>query len=186
MAWEIVALAGLANKQAEMSNAVLPTGCGNGSYESFVRDQSPRLLQSLSLIVRDRELAADAAQDAFIQLYRHWYDMEEIRDPVAWLYRVAINRSNDYRRRLARSARLLERLVSTSANDDWAAPDVAGTQLVAAFRALPLGQRTAATLYYLADFPVAEVARLMNVSEGTVNRHLYRAREALRVTLEAD
>ena len=164
----------------------MPTGLGNGSYESFVRDHSPRLLQSLSLIVRDRELAADAAQDAFLQLYRHWDEMEEVRDPVAWLYRVAINRSNDYRRRLARSARLLERLITTSTNDDWVAPDAAGTQLVAAFRALPLGQRTAATLYYLADFPVAEVARVMNVSEGTVNRHLYRAREALRVTLEAD
>jgi RNA polymerase sigma-70 factor (ECF subfamily) len=177
---------GLAYKQAERNSTLLPTGTGKQSYESFVRDQSPRLVQSLSLIVRDRELAADAAQDALIQLYRHWDDMDEVRDPVAWLYRVAINRSNDYRRRLARSARLLERLISTSANDDWAAPEVANTQLLAAFRALPLGQRTAATLFYLADFPVAEVARVMNVSEGTVNRHLYRAREALRGTLEAD
>jgi RNA polymerase sigma-70 factor (ECF subfamily) len=179
-------VAGLAGKQTEMDSAVLPIRPRNGSYESFVRDQSPRLLQSLSLIMRDRELAADAAQEAFIELYRHWEEMEEVRDPVAWLYRVAINRSRDYRRRLARSARLLERLLSTSTDDDWAAPDMAGTQLVTVFRALPLGQRTAATLYYLADLPIAEVARVMSVSEGTVNRHLYRAREALRGTLEAD
>ena len=180
------ALTGFADKRAEMNITVLPTGRDNGSYESFVREQGPRLLQSLSLIARDRELAADAAQDALLQLYRHWNEVGEIRDPVAWLYRVAINRSNDYRRRAARSARLLARLITASAGDDWAAPDVAGTQLVAVFRALPLGQRTAATLYYLADLPVAEVARVMNVSEGTVNRHLYRAREALRGTLEAD
>ncbi len=179
-------MAGFADKQAVMSNTVLPTGRADGSYEDFVRDQSPRLLQSLSLIVRDRELAADAAQDAFIQLYRHWDEMEEVQNPVAWLYRVAINRSNDYRRRLVRSARLLERLITLSPDEGWVAPDVADTQLVSAFRALPLGQRTAATLFYLADFPVAEVARVMNVSEGTVNRHLYRAREALRVTLEVD
>jgi RNA polymerase sigma-70 factor (ECF subfamily) len=174
----------MAGEHTERGSVVLSTG--NGSYESFVREQSPRLLQSLSLIARDRELAADAAQDAFIQLYRHWGEMEEVRDPVAWLYRVAINRSNDYRRRLARSARLLERLITTSAEGGWAAPDVADTQLLVVFRALPRGQRTAATLYYLADFPVAEVARVMNVSEGTVNRHLYRARDALRGTLEAD
>jgi RNA polymerase sigma-70 factor, ECF subfamily len=181
-----VALAVSADKQVETIEQVLPTRRENGSYETFVRSQSPRLLQSLSLIARDRELAADAAQDAFIQLYRHWDEMQEIQDPVAWLYRVAINRSNDYRRRLMRSARLLERLITFSPDDDWVASDVTDTQLVSAFRALPLGQRTAATLFYLADFPVAKVARVMNVSEGTVNRHLYRAREALRGTLEAD
>lgn len=179
-------LSGFAYRQAERSNKLLPAGTRSRGYEGFVRDQGPRLVQSLSLIARDRELAADAAQDAFIQLYRHWDDMETVRDPVAWLYRVAINRSNDYRRRLARSARLLERLITTASDDDWVAPEVAASQLVAAFRTLPLGQRTAATLYYLADLPVAEVARVMNVSEGTVDRHLYRAREALRGTLEAD
>jgi RNA polymerase sigma-70 factor (ECF subfamily) len=182
----MAATTGIADKHAEIRSALWPAASRNASYESFVRDQSPRLLQSLSLIVRDRELAADAAQDAFIRLYRHWDEMEEVRDPVAWLYRVAINCSNDYRRRLVRSTRLLERLITNSADDDWMAPDVTGTPLVAAFRGLPAGQRTAATLYYLADFPVAEVARVMNVSEGTVNRHLYRAREALKRTLEAD
>jgi RNA polymerase sigma factor (sigma-70 family) len=179
-------VAGIASGRAERGSAILSIAPRDVGYESFVREQTPRLLQSLSLIVRDRDLAADAAQEAFIQLYRHWDDMEEIRDPAAWLYRVALNRSNDYRRRLARGARLLVRLISTSTNEDWAAADVYGTELVAVFRSLPLGQRTAATLYYLADFPVAEVARAMNVSEGTVNRHLHRAREALRGTLEAD
>jgi RNA polymerase sigma factor (sigma-70 family) len=179
-------LSGLAQKQAEGSVRLLPADTRNRSYESFVREHGPRLVQSLSLIGRDQELAADAAQDALIQLYRHWDDMDEVRDPVAWLYRVAINRSNDYRRRLTRSARLLERLITTASEDDWVAPEAADSQLVAAFGALPLRQRTAATLYYLADFPVAEVARVMNVSEGAVNRHLYRAREALRGTVGGD
>ena len=179
-------VSGFAHAQAERSTALLPAGARNWSYERFVRDHGARLVQSLSLISRDRELAADAAQDALIQLYRHWDEMDQVRDPVAWLYRVAINRSNDYRRRLKRSARLFERLITTMSDEDWVAPEVATSQLVAIFRALPLRQRTAATLYYLADFPVVEVARVMNISEGAVNRHLHRAREALRETMEAD
>ena len=75
-------LSGFAYRQAERSNKLLPAGTRSRGYESFVRDQGPRLVQSLSLIARDRELAADAAQDAFIQLYRHWDDMETVRDPV--------------------------------------------------------------------------------------------------------
>jgi DNA-directed RNA polymerase specialized sigma24 family protein len=39
-------------------------------------------------------------------------------------------------------------------------------------------------LHYLADLPVAEVARLMGCRAGTVKAHLAHAREVLRVQLE--
>jgi len=182
----VAALAGIGDGQEERGSTVALSGPGNGSFESFVSRHSSRLVQSLSLIVLDQELAADAAQDAFLQLHLHWEDMGKIQDPVAWLYRVAINRSHDYRRRLVRSARLLERLVSSSSSADWAAPDAITTDFASVFRGLPARQRTAATLYYLADFSVAEIARVMSVSDGTVNRHLYRARENLRRTLEVE
>jgi RNA polymerase sigma-70 factor (ECF subfamily) len=63
---------------------------------------------------------------------------------------------------------------------------MAHTELREVLVQLPLRQRTAVTLYYLADLSVAEIAAVMNVSEGSVNRHLFRAREALHDTLEAD
>src|SRR5665647_1553245 len=113
-----------------------------------MRQQCPRLLQSLSLILRDRELAADAAQDAFLQLHLHWEDKEGLRDPVAWLYRVALNRSSDYRRRLLRSSRLLERLITSSRREDWIAPEAVGSGFASALRDLPRQQRAAATLFY--------------------------------------
>lgn len=182
----MAALAGSASGLGETDNAGSLGAPGNGSFESFVRQQCPRLLQSLSLIVLDREVAADAAQDAFLQLHLHWDKMERIHDPVAWLYKVAINRSHDYHRRLARSTRLLERLISASGTSEWAASEAISTEFASVFHGLPLRQRTAATLFYLADFSTAEVARVMNISEGTVNRHLYRARESLRRTLEGD
>jgi RNA polymerase sigma factor (sigma-70 family) len=57
-------------------------------------------------------------------------------------------------------------------------------EITAALARLPLRQRLAVVLYYLDDRPIAQVASLMGVSEGTVNRHLFRAREALRSYLE--
>jgi DNA-directed RNA polymerase specialized sigma24 family protein len=41
----------------------------------------------------------------------------------------------------------------------------------------------AVVLFYLDDRPISQVASLMGISEGTVNRHLFRAREALRTYL---
>ena len=40
-------------------------------------------------------------------------------------------------------------------------------------------------LYYIADLNIAEVGAAMGVSQGTVNRHLNRARNTLRMKMEA-
>ena len=74
-----------------------------------------RLVQALTMISLDREAAADAAQEAFIQLFLHWDNISEYRDPVAWLYRVGINRCKDYRRFMSRTARVVERLGAAQA-----------------------------------------------------------------------
>lgn len=51
--------------------------------------------------------------------------------------------------------------------------------VASALDSLPLRQRQAVLLYYLADLPVAAVADLMQTSEGTVKTHLSRGRTAL-------
>ena len=163
----------------------LGAGTANESFEHFVREHCTQLVQSLSLIVLDPELAADAAQDAFVKLYQRWDTVGELEDPVAWLYRVALNRCSDYRRRLLRRTRLLERLRGESNAQAFTIQESSNFDVERAFRALPIRQRTAATLFYLADFKTEEVARAMGVSKGTVDRHLNRAREALRASLEA-
>ena len=147
-----------------------------------------RLVQALTMISLDREAAADAAQEAFIQLFMRWDNVGEYRDPVAWLYRVGINRCKDYRRYVSRTARIVERLGTAQDRQieedelvEWD-PD---PDFVSVFRSLPKRQRTAATLFYLNDLPVGDIARIMDISEGAVNSHLHRAREALKGLVEA-
>ena len=161
----------------------------SASFESFMQSHSKRLVQALTMISLDGEAAADAAQEAFLALYLRWDGADRPRDPAAWLYRVGINRCKDHRRFLTRTARVVERLGSWAATPDgesgalvtWAP----GGDFAAALRSLPAGQRTAATLYYLIDLSTTEVAAVMGVSEGTVNSHLHRAREALKKLVEA-
>lgn len=168
--------------------AVVRARTQTGSFDSFMRGHCTRLVRALTAISFDREAAADAAQEAFVQLYLNWDKVDEFRDPVAWLYRVGINRCKDYRRFLSRTTRLVERLGS-QAKTESGGKDTAGwmydLEFASIFRSLPGRQRTAATLYYLNDLSVQEIARIMNISEGAVNSHLHRAREALRVLVEA-
>jgi RNA polymerase sigma-70 factor (ECF subfamily) len=104
-------------------------------------------------------------------------------NPVAWVRRVSINRLSNHRRSLGRCANALLRLRDQDPQPglDLALP----ADLQAALESLPLRQRVAAALYYVEDLPVAEVARSMGISEGSVNTRLHRARAALKPTLEA-
>jgi RNA polymerase sigma-70 factor (ECF subfamily) len=166
-------------RESQAVNASWPAG-----YEGLVRRHYPCLIQTLTLITFDRELAADAAQDAFLQLYLHWQEIRRHPDPVACVYRVGINRCKDHYRYLARSARLFRRLVLASAAEGEPLEWESRTDALDILGCLPRQQRTAAALFYKADFSVAEIAAVMNISEGAVKSHLSRARETLRRTLE--
>lgn len=152
-------------------------------FNAFVRSHSARLVRSLGLITLDRGLAEDAAQEAFLQLYLHWTEVPQMRDPAAWLYRVGINRCKNYRRALRCTTRLVDRLGRSIGEtyEEWS-PDAS---FAAVFRELPARQRTAATLHYLAGFSTAEISRTMDISEGAVSSHLYKTRQSLRKLLEA-
>jgi RNA polymerase sigma-70 factor (ECF subfamily) len=153
-------------------------------FESIVRQQSPALIRTLTLVVLDREAAADIAQETFVQLYRHWERVAKHPDLSAWIYRVALNRARDHRRALARVTRLVDRLGRSGSERQPVEPWRPDTEFMDVLRDLPRQQRAAAALHYLGDLSVLEVARIMGLSEGAVKSHLHRARAALRDVLE--
>jgi RNA polymerase sigma-70 factor (ECF subfamily) len=155
------------------------------SFETVMSQQGERLIKSLTAVFLDRELAADAAQEAFVQLYLHWDKVTQKGDPQPWLYKVALNRCNDYRRGMARATRLFHRLVEISGDEAGSDDCAPQSEFMSILGSLPARQRAAAALYYGADFSIAEIAAVMGISEGSVNTHLHRARIALQHLLEA-
>jgi RNA polymerase sigma-70 factor, ECF subfamily len=154
-------------------------------FDDFVERHSTRLVRSLALISLDRGLAEDAAQEAFLQLYLHWGEVPRMKDPAAWLYRVAINRCKNYRRALGYTAQLIDRLGRSVEHDSFSPEQWSPrADFVALFKPLPKRQRTAVVLHYLADLSTAEIAQAMGISEGAVGSHLHKARQSLREHLE--
>jgi len=155
------------------------------SFEHLFRLNYPRLVKTLCLTTLDREAAADAAQEAFLQLHLQWDRVSAYEDPVGWVYRVALNRCRDHRRQLARVSRLWGRLVSegTRSQDVSWYPE---REFVEALKELPERRREAAALHYIAGFSGKETAQAMGLSEGAVKSHLFRAREALQAKLKAE
>lgn len=166
---------------------IAPAACtgervGQAGFELVFHNHYRRLVRSLAVACGNEDLAADVVQQAFVQLWANWSRISRYESPAGWVARVAISRLRDHQRSVRRLASALLRLGRQS-DLDGASPGER-LEITAALARLPLRQRLAVVLYYLDDRPIAQVASLMGVSEGTVNRHLFRAREVLRSYLE--
>ena len=135
-------------------------------------------------LVSDPDLAHDFVTEAFVRLLRHW---ERVSEPRAWLYTTVSNQVRDHWRKRGREATAYERLQAGRVDPDVAptTTDHATTLSVRdAVLALPDRLRGPVLLHYYADLSVAQIARLLGKSEGTVKRDLYDARHQMASLLE--
>jgi RNA polymerase sigma-70 factor (ECF subfamily) len=123
----------------------------------------------------DRQEAQDVVQEAFCRALAGWHTVSQYEDPVAWVRRVAWNLATSNVRR----ARVAVAFWRRQTPQDIAPPGPDRVALIRALRTLPHRQRQAVVLHYVADLPLTEIARTMQVSIGTVKSWLYRARTAL-------
>jgi RNA polymerase sigma-70 factor (ECF subfamily) len=143
-------------------------------------------------MVRDRELAEDAAQEAFFSAYRN---LASFNGPSfrAWLTRIGLNAARDILRR--RKRRPSESYPEWE-DDTWQppTPESEGPEhvtlvahqraaLARAMEGITDDQRTAIVLFDVHGYDYAEIASLTSVSVGTVKSRIHRGRLALREQL---
>lgn len=96
----------------------------------------------------------------------------------AWIIRTTINACKDLLKSAARRT-----TVALEAAGEPEAPEPPDTDVIDAVSHLPHDQREAIHLHYFEGYPIAEVARMVGVSEAAVTKRLSRARATLRTTL---
>jgi RNA polymerase sigma-70 factor (ECF subfamily) len=144
-----------------------------------------RLDAAARLILRDRELARDAVQDALI---RAWRDLPGLRDPDrfnAWLYRLTTHACLDIAKKRRRRVHEVE---LTSLHEPHSADvpsDVAERELLdAALRRLEPEWRAVVVLHYFVGMPLPEVASELGIPVGTAKSRLHRSLGVMRTSLE--
>ena len=132
-----------------------------------------------------RSGAEDLAQEAFLAAHRDWARIGAYDQPGAWVRRVVANLSVSGFRRRAAEAKALARIPFER---DASLPDLGAgdPEFWAAIRALPRRQAQVMALYYLEDRSVAQVAEILDVTLGTVKRHLHNGRQALARRLRSE
>lgn len=136
------------------------------------------LFVSMLALSRDRDLASDATDEAFMRALAHWSRVGLMEAPEGWTYRVAVNVLRRTARRRAMERRLLRRVAAAATADG---PDV---ELWGLLDGLSERQRLAVVLRYIADLPEGEIAVVMGVTRGTVASTLFEARRVLAGVLD--
>lgn len=152
-------------------------------FERFFLANYDAVLRVLVLTTGDRERATDATQEAFIRAYARWPKIRGYESPAGWVRRVALNASRDSFRSDRRRRRREESvpLTTETPHADRYHSDSSAQEML---QSLPDRQREVATLFYVDDRSIAEIASILQVNEGTVKSHLSDARDRLRSVVD--
>jgi RNA polymerase sigma factor (sigma-70 family) len=142
--------------------------------ERVYREVGDRLWWALLAYTGDRELASDAAAEAFARAVGA---AETIRDPAAWVWRVAF--------RVATTSLRASKPTGREPEGSYEL-DEGSVDVIQALKRLPDRQRAVFVLFYLDDQPTARIAELLGMAPTTVSVHLHRARRRLREILGGD
>jgi RNA polymerase sigma-70 factor (ECF subfamily) len=155
-------------------------------FEERLRDSSGLAFSIAYGVLRNREDAEEVAQDAFARAFRRFGQLRDRDRFRSWLtrmtWRLAIDRWRADRRRVAREQVTADEPLTSSTEDVV----VARQRSAAVWRAidnLPDKLRIAIVLAAIEGHDTREVARLLEIPEGTVKSRLFLARKTLADTL---
>lgn len=163
--------------------------------ERFLRSVEQRAYGIVRITVRDADDALDIVQEAMIRLVRR-YATRPSEEWAPLFYRILQNRVRDWQRRKIVRDRVVSFFGGTAGEETdpvvsapapptedpltQLAGGAAMEALAAALRRLPARQREAFVLRNLEGLNVAQTARAMGCSDGSVKTHYSRAVSRLR------
>ena len=158
------------------------------AFTALVDGSIGRLYAVACLILRDRDRANDAVQEALVAA---WRDIRGLRDPDsvdAWfrrlLVRACYRQARSERRRSIVELRVVPDVPPISPSPELSIVD--RDRLERGFARLGPDQRAILVLYHYLGLPLTEVAETLDIPNGTAKSRLNRALAAMRAALDAD
>jgi RNA polymerase sigma-70 factor (ECF subfamily) len=159
------------------------------AFNQMVLAYRKRILGTISRLIGRPEDVEDVAQEVFVRLY---YSLDQLRTPEVfepWLYRLTVNASYDYLRRIRRRGE--SRMADLSEQQVMMADSAAGgkrqteerqkTQvrelIDALFRHVSEEDRLLLTLKEVEGLSLKELEQIYGVNENALKVRLFRARQ---------
>ncbi len=156
------------------------------AFERLVELYEVKVFRMAVMFLKDAGRAEEVAQDIFLKLWQVLPAYDGRAAPSTWLYTIARNTClSALRSEAHRKTRPLDTIAEPATTAAAGGGDVLNRiELERCLERLPQTQRDVITLFYLQEKSVDEVARMLDLPEGTVKSHLYRARLALAAMIK--
>jgi RNA polymerase sigma-70 factor (ECF subfamily) len=168
------------------------------AFRLLVERYQDKLINYISTLVHDYDLAVDLAQETFIRVFRNAGRYRGDYQFSTWIYRIATNLAIDEIRRRARKGRFFLRNVLGLFQEDGEAlplPDARPSpektldgkerlqRLRSAIDSLPQRYRVPFLLKEVEELSYEEIRDVLRISMGTVKSRIHRAKLLLREKL---
>jgi RNA polymerase sigma-70 factor, ECF subfamily len=163
-----------------------------GDFDAFadlVAASASRQYAVATLILRDRDRAHDAVQEALVAA---WRGVGALRDPDAWdawVHRLTVracfvSARRQRRRSLVELAAAPDYDIASDVDEPTAFAD--RDRMERALGILPIDQRAVVVLHFYVGLPLTEAAMVLGIPAGTAKSRLHRGLETLRASMGAN
>ena len=155
-------------------------------FEEIFQSHRDHVLGLCCRLCGNTALAEDAAQEAFVEVYKGLAHFRGEASMATWIYRVAMRTALRLRARARPAVQTpLEAPPTATADPEAALAARADMRAVqAALDALPAEQRVVVALFSVDGLSHGEIATILGVPEGTVWSRLHKGRKALAAALK--
>jgi RNA polymerase sigma-70 factor, ECF subfamily len=160
------------------------------NYDRIIAPIEDRMIRSIWRIVRNRQDAEDAMQEALLVILKRWDRIGRHPSPQSLVLKICIDAAYDLSRRTARHRRVValgDEAGKQASSSQSPAEEMAGVEqhaeIMHAIHRLPRQQATAILMRVVQDQPYEEIAAALGCMEVTARKHVARSRQRLRTWL---
>lgn len=136
--------------------------------------------------VKDRFIAEDVMQDAFIKAFKNLHSYKNEVAFGAWLKRIVINQSIDQlKKSKLELVSINETIYKIESDDDWKVENkISVNGIIEVINSLKEKYRLVLTLYLLEGYDHGEISEILKITENTSRTHLLRGKKLLKEQLK--
>ncbi len=160
-------------------------GCIKGnrkSQEELYKRFAPKMYTICLSYASDRDGAMDILQDGFIKVFKNISKFNKDGVLEAWIRRIMVNTAIDYYRKYKKEMAFLDStdIQLADQGQESIMSKLGLEDLLSHLNRLPEGARMVFNLYAVEGYNHREIAKKLNVSEGTSKSQFNRARTLLK------
>ncbi|HET7003608.1 MAG TPA: RNA polymerase sigma factor [Puia sp.] len=158
--------------------------CQKEIYSLF----SPAMMSLCMRYTKDRQEAEEVLQDGFLQMYKRIQQFKNTGTFEGWLRKIMINCAlQKYRRKSDRYRKVaISEEIYFLPSDLSVSNQLQEKELIRLIQSLPPACRLVFNLYVFEGLKHREIARLLEISEGTSKSNLFDARNILKKQLRRE